>query len=429
VAGIVSVPSQNSPRILILEPDRGVARQLLQFVVREWPGASVQSNRAALDRTGGDYEHLRSFDVVLAGCDFSEDGSTNNQSLRALRELTTDPEMPPIILLTEGGSEFSAVQSIKAGAAEYLPKSLFGSEQVTAAIRRVLAVRKPFRSGSADSAVPRLLGYDLQRCLTSNDNASVHTAFSAEQRKEVVIKILNRGHGPLSRDTRFSRFVDEFKISHDIDDPAVAEIYDFRVTPQYCYIAMEYFPLGHLATRLDGALPPAEALQLAMEVAQALSIIHMAGVVHLDLKPANIMLRDDGSVALIDFGISKSAALAGAEGTEITGTPYYMSPEQGSGEATDERADLYSLGAILYQMLVGEKPYVGSDANEILKAHREEPIPQLPDALATHQHLLSRLLVKDPDSRMASARELVEIIEHQLRAQGGDDYAMSASSA
>jgi serine/threonine protein kinase len=425
----VSAATENSPRILIVESDRKVAGQLAQFVVRGWPAASVQSIKSVLERAAAGHERIRAFDVVLAGCDFGEDGSSDNPTLRTLRELSTDPEMPPVILLTQRGSEFIAAQAIRAGAFDYLPKSLFGSEQVTSAIRHALASRQPFRTGATDGSLPQLFGYDIKRRLASNENASIHTAFSAEQRKEVVLKILNRGRGSLSRDSQFARFIDEFKMLHDIDDPAVAEFYDFRVTSDYCYIAMEYFEQGHLGTRMKQPLPAQEALRIAMEVAQALSIIHMAGVVHHDLKPGNIMLRRDSTVALIDFGISRSALLQNQDVDAITGTPYYMSPEQGSGEETDERSDLYSLGIILFQMLTGEKPYGGSDAHEILAAHREAPIPELPEELSEHQHLISRLLAKSPEARIASARELVEVIEHQLTKQRESDYAMSARSA
>ena len=419
----------NSPRILILEADRKIASQLQRFMVKGWSGASVQSIASALEDVALDSERFRSFDVVLAGCDFRKDGSTANPSLRALRALTADPAMPPIILLTASGSEFSAVQAIKAGAFDYLPKSLFGREQVTAAVQRALVARTPFLWGAGTEGAPRLFGYDLRRCLATNENSSIHTAFSAEQRKEVVIKVLNRGRGSLSRDTRFARFIDEFKILHDIDDPAVAEIYDFRVTVQYCYIAMEYFELGHLGSQLRGPLPLADAFRIAMEIAQALSIIHMAGVVHRDLKPGNIMLRTDGTVALIDFGISKSSSLPVSAGEAISGTPYYMSPEQAKGDPTDERTDLYALGVILYQMLTGEKPYSGSDAAEILAGHRESPIPALPEPLAQYQHLISRLLAKNPDDRITSARELVEIVEQQVAKAREESYALSASSA
>jgi serine/threonine protein kinase len=425
----MSRTNDNTPRILILEADRKSAAQLQRFVVKGWPGSSVQSIASELENVALDNERFRSFDVVMAGCDFSKNGSSDSPALSTLRALTADPAMPPVILLSDSGSEFIAVQAIKSGAFDYLPKSLFGREQITAAIQRALVARQSFLSGRSHAGAPRLFGYDLRRCLATNENASVHTAFSAEQRKEVVIKILNRGRGSLSRDTQFARFTDEFKILHDIDDPAVAEIYDFRVTQKYCYMAMEFFELGHLGGQLSEALAPPQALRVAMEIAQALSIIHMAGVVHRDLKPSNIMLRTDASVALIDFGISSSASLNAADAIEIAGTPYYMSPEQAKGEATDERTDLYALGIMLYQMLTGDKPYSGSDADEILRQHCDAPVPRLPEPLAKYQSLLALFMAKDPGDRIASAREAVEMLERQLPVTGSRNYAVSARSA
>jgi serine/threonine protein kinase len=417
-----------APRVLILEADRRIGPQLQQFVVKGWKGVSVQSIASTLGHTELASEHVRSFDVVLAGCDFRRDGSSHCPELKALRGLTADPAMPPIILLTESGSEYTAVQAIKSGAFDYLPKSLFGREQISAAIERALASRRPSFNEATAWDYLELFGYDIRRCLASGANGSIHIAFSAEHQKEVVIKILNRGHGSLSRDVQFSRFIEEYKVLHDIDDPAVAEIYDFRVTEQHCYMAMEYFECGHLGTLLRDHLPLDESLRIAMEIAQALSIIHMAGVVHRDLKPGNIMLRKDGTVALIDFGISRSSTSSEDEDRFISGTPYYMSPEQANGEPTDERTDLYALGVIIYQMLTGEKPYTGNGAEEILRNVREAPIPTLPEELAAYQPLIARTLAKEPKHRVPSARELFGLIENLLCPPPGGAYALSANS-
>src|SRR5690606_13502436 len=247
-------------------------------------------------------------DVLLAGCDFSEDGTANNPGLRALRAITADPGNPAVILLTQRGSEYTAVQAIKSGAFDYIPKELLGREQVLSAVQRALLHRQAIVS--ADPEVPgalRLFGYDIRRCLANHGNVSVHVAYSAEHAREVVLKVLHRGRGSLSRDKNFEQLVAEFKLLYDVHDPAVAEIYDFRVTSRYCYIAMEYFPLGHLGARLSSRVTSAEALRYSVEIAHALAIIHAAGIVHRDLKPANIMLRENGTVALIDFGISQAS--------------------------------------------------------------------------------------------------------------------------
>lgn len=415
---VVETSDNNAPRILILEPDAKIRATVLRLAVKGWQGAAVRSTGGTLDDVLGDSERLKSFDVLLAGCDFANDGTADNPTLRALRAVTADPSNPAVILLTSKGSEYTAVQAMRSGAFDYIPKSLLGLEQVLSAVQRAILQRKgppSNRDGNGVASLVKLFGYDIRRCLANRENVSVHVAFSAERSKEVVLKVLHRGRGALSRDDNFERFVDEFKLLYDIDDRAVAEIYDFRVTSHYCYIAMEYFPLGHLGSRIAAALPPAVALHYLAEIAHALSIIHTAGVVHRDLKPGNIMLREDGTIALIDFGISHSADVnaqpADAAAAEIAGTPYYMSPEQARGAPTDERTDLYALGVILYQMLTGEKPFTGETTEAILEQHCNAPLPRLPAPLAAHQPLLDQLLAKDAAQRVANAREVVEAIE------------------
>ena len=401
-------------RILIIEDNPKYRHMLRRYVVKGCAGASVQASSSPLHEYLSD-DNLTPFDVVLAGCDFGEDGTHRHPGLAALRGVTANPENPPIILLAASGSEFSAVQAIKSGAFDYIPRKTMDREQVVGAVHRAVG-RSGISVDSSGEEQPRVFGYDLRRCLAKSDEGSVHIAYSGEHTREVVLKILRRGGGPLARDHLLDRFVGEFKLLADINDTVVARIYDFRVKPQLAYIAMEYFPLGHLGGRLQAGITPSESLELIEEIAHALSIIHGAGVVHLDLKPANIMLREDATVALIDFGISRSSDghVVGNEVQEpggVIGTPYYMSPEQARGEATDERSDLYALGIMLYEMLMGDKPFKGKTPADILEAQKTEPVPELPTELAAYQNLLAAMLAKDPDQRTGSAREILEIIE------------------
>jgi serine/threonine protein kinase len=422
-----------NPRILILESDRHVCAAVRRYVVKTWRGASVQSMSAPLESIVGNSERLRGVDAIIVGCNFAPDGTADSPTLRAVRAIAADPSNPPVILLTERGTEYTAVQSIKAGAFEYLPKNLLGREQLVSALTRALLNRALPPSADEVGGTVKLFGYDIRHRLSSHRNVSVHVAFSAEHGEEVVLKILHRGRGSLSHDVNFERFVDEFKLLYDIDDSAVARIYDFRVTTEFSYIAMEYFPEGNLARHIAPGIDVDRALALATEVAQALAIIHAAGVVHRDLKPGNVMLRRDGSIALIDFGISKSKLSAGPAALDgdplISGTPYYMSPEQARGEPTDERTDLYALGVILYQMLTGTKPYTGDDTQKILTQHFDAPVPTLPLPLAHYQPLVDRLLAKAAAQRLASARELIELIEQLKTSAPAPMYTVSASSA
>jgi serine/threonine protein kinase len=422
-----------NPRILILESDRHMCAALRRYVVKAWHGASVQSSSASLTSVVGNNDKLKGVDAIIAGCDFASDGTADSPTLRAVRAIAADPSNPPVILLTERGSEYTAVQSIKAGAFDCIAKSLLGREQLVSTLTKALLSRTMGSSVGDVAGALRLFGYDIRHRLSSHRNVSVHVAFSAEHGEEVVLKVLHRGRGSLSRDANFERFVDEFKLLYDIDDPAVARIYDFRVTSQYSYIAMEYFREGHLGRQITPGMDLDKSLAITIEIAHALAIIHAAGVVHRDLKPGNVMLRRNGSIALIDFGISRwklsadSVALDGGE--LISGTPYYMSPEQARGEATDERTDLYALGIILYQMLTGTKPYVGDNTETILAQHISAPVPALPEPLAHYQPLVDRLLAKTAGQRLASARELIELIEQLRSTAPSPVYEISATSA
>ena len=254
------------------------------------------------------------------------------------------------------------------------------------------------------------------RCIKQVGSGGMCSLFLAESERAgglVVLKVFNQVPDVSERLIGFDRFLQEYEIVAALNHPHIVRIYDLGVADDHAYIAMEHFPAGDLRKRLKSPLTDADALLYLRQIASALEAIHAVGVLHRDLKPANLMLRTDRSICLIDFGLAKANAvdidLTGAR--EIFGTPYYMSPEQGHAELIDARSDLYSLGVIFFEMLAGQKPYVGASAMEVIYKHRRAEIPALPPRQRRFESIVHRLLAKSPDDRFQSARELLATVD------------------
>lgn len=186
------------------------------------------------------------------------------------------------------------------------------------------------------------------------------------------------------------------------------------VASQAVYLIMEYIPGQTLRQCLaqEGPLSLEQALRWFQEISQALGIIHNMGLLHQDLKTSNIMVRKNGSLVLLDFGMENQLLIESGfmRSDEIYCTPYYVSPERIMGDPADISSDLYALGAILYELLAGEKPYESNSLAELLKKHMLAPIPQLPDNAHAYQPLLNSLLAKFPENRLQTTEKVVHFL-------------------
>ena len=253
------------------------------------------------------------------------------------------------------------------------------------------------------------------RCIKQVGSGGMCTIYLAESERAgslVVLKVFSQVPDVSERIVSFDRFLQEYEIVAGLNHPNIVRIHDLGVADDHAYIAMEHFPAGDLRNRMKSPLTPSTAVGYLRQMASALNAVHTVGVLHRDLKPANVMLRADGSLCLIDFGLAKANGLdVDLTGTrEIFGTPYYMSPEQGHAELVDARSDLYSLGVIFYEMLTGAKPYTGSTAMEVIYKHKRADIPPINRQFAPYAGILRHLLAKSPEDRYQSAGELLGAI-------------------
>lgn len=258
-------------------------------------------------------------------------------------------------------------------------------------------------------------GYRLLQTLGRGGMATVYLALQESVQREVALKVMST---TLLGDAQFGeRFLREARIAAKLRHPNVVQVHDVGVAGEHHYIAMEYLPGGPVLTRSGTPREPAFALRVIREIASALNYAGARGIVHRDIKPDNILLREDGVSALTDFGIARASDNSRMTRTgAIIGTPHYMSPEQARGLPLDGRADLYSLGIVLHELLMGKVPYQADDSLAVGIMHITAPLPRLPEHLADLQPLLDRMLAKEPGQRYQSGAEVVaaiEAIEHR----------------
>ena len=277
---------------------------------------------------------------------------------------------------------------------------------------------------------PRKLGkYEVIERLGRGGMAEVYRAYHGSLDRFVAIKVL---HAFLADDPEFkNRFEKEARNIARLKHPNIVQVYDFETDAdsETFYMVMELVEgptLKELLFRLNEQselMPLPEVLRIIREAASALAYAHSQSMIHRDVKPANLMLDKDNRVVLADFGIAK--IVTGVQFTAsggMVGTPAYMAPEQGLGEAGDERSDLYSLGVILFQLLTGKLPYDAETPLAVILKHLNEPIPSaralnpsLPESIDL---IVNRLLAKDPADRYQVAGELIADLE---RVERGED--------
>jgi len=236
--------------------------------------------------------------------------------------------------------------------------------------------------------------------------------------ERLILKFLNPNVS--SDEEMMKRFVHELRFSRKITHPNVIRIYDFLSVQGLYAISMEYFPSHTLGAEIAAQkpMPFAKALKFAKDIATGMMVAHEAGVIHRDLKPANILINDEGVLKIVDFGVAAAATAGDTQLTKtgyVIGSPKYMAPEQILGKRVDEKADIYSLGVMMYEMLTGAPPYTRGDHMSVMYQHVQgkarkcqEVNPKIPDDLAT---LVNRTMSVDKNQRHASMTALKDELD------------------
>jgi len=333
------------------------------------------------------------------------------------------PVVVPAPVSTQAGANLA-----RAARAALTPVPTPASIKLEASVRDAAAVSLPAPGDLIPAVIKevkpvappnhQIPGYTILQKIGESEAAAVYLAIAEDLGRNVALKISKRKHSGDANETgqRAIMFQREFEAIAALDHPSVIDLFDYGIHEGVEFLAMEYFPCGDLKARLQNPLTPDEAIAFLKEIARSLKVVHEAGIIHRDLKPPNVMLRDDGSVVLIDFGLARSL-LSGDSSTRtgvLRGSPYYMSPEQAQGEALDARTDIYSMGVMLYEMLAGRKPYLGASAIDVLQQHVMAPVPELPSQYIAYQPLLERLMAKSREQRIPTCDELLAALE-QMR--------------
>jgi len=257
--------------------------------------------------------------------------------------------------------------------------------------------------------------------------AQVFRARHKNLQRDVALKILST---ELTRDESFcQRFLHEARTIAKLSHPHIIQVFDVGVDEGLHYIAMEHLAGGDLNERIKAGLDHDSIIRVLIQIASALGYAHQKGLVHRDIKPDNILFRNDNTAILTDFGIAKDYD-SNLDLTQIgmmVGTPKYMSPEMIKGQLVGPPADLYSLGVVLFKMLTGDIPYQATDPHAMSMKHLNEPIPRLSPEHASFQVILDKMLAKNVEERYQTGFELIQDLERLTGAQLSDVIAFDAT--
>lgn len=398
-----------SMSVMIIDGQADFCSLLTHHVTTHWPDAIISAfDPIAAGHLPSEFSGAGN-DIILLGNELGD-----RDGLEVLKQFAGTTGFPAIVYF---GSEQEEAEVAKLDVDGFFARDDVNHKMLIVRLSDILESRRRVAStgslfvGDQKTGIhPLIRGYRFVKKLSASSHSAVYLAEKESDGQKVVLKVLQQVPDVVDSIGAFDRFLQEYELIAEIDHPNIVRIYDLGVGDDHAHIAMEFLDGGDLKQRIKKGINEPDAVKYLRQIASALAKVHEVGILHRDLKPGNIMLREDDSIALIDFGLAKRMRLE-MEITgsgEIFGTPYYMSPEQGHANSVDLRSDIYSLGVIFYEMLLGKKPFYADTAMGIIYLHAQAPVPLLPPRISKYQAILNMMLAKEPEDRLQTADEVEE---------------------
>ncbi|BBB32104.1 hypothetical protein TTHT_0516 [Thermotomaculum hydrothermale] len=265
--------------------------------------------------------------------------------------------------------------------------------------------------------VRKINKYEIVDVIGQGSMGVVYKCIDTVLNRYVALKTLNLqlANNPEIKE----RFYREAKILANLNHTNIVQVYELKEFENFCYIVMEYLEGESLKSIIDNKKPLSNLskLEIARQIASGIAYAHSKGVIHRDLKPANIFLREDGVVKILDFGVAKLASSHMTQKGMILGTISYMAPEQLRGIEIDERSDIFSIGAIMYEMFSYHKPFHATSVTEVMSKIVNKTPDYIPRAPKDINEIIFKCLAKNPAERYSSAEQLREAIENIITKQ------------
>ena len=410
-------------KALVIDPS-GELRDFLRFcAARFWPNLEITSYLWARGCPGATYEWA-GFDLVVMEHRLHH---PDDQGIEWLRAMRRNPAAPPIVLITGELTESLRIEAERVGAVAVLNKNDLSPRRFAESVDRALRRSGPdSRSApeeapssswpaapavSADIAALQIPGFRIMRPIAKMSRGWVSLATDESTERKVALKFVR-----MTEDVEpaiLRRFKHEYGILSTLQDANVIRVVKRGIVENCAFIATEYCAGGNLGEKVRQGISSQDAVGYLIQIMRGLRAVHGRGILHRDVKPTNLLFRENGMLVLTDFGIERDLS----DDPRLTSTRSlvcdlkYVSPESIRHGTVDLRSDLYSAGIVFYYMLTGTVPFESTSVTTMLEAHLNAPIPRLPRPMGALQPLIDGLLAKNPNARFQSAADVLDGIE------------------